>query len=139
MVLPPPRPLRTVHETFAAYGSSTSNPRLSQGGHTKSCDLGNTDHGVPSARGHNRTRTWRSRYSRLPIMVLPVRTRWKSARFRVRSRLNLYPHHYSVAFAFSTVLYPHSHRPTLRLPTQKKKPLGTGRGLPRSLCLTGWG
>ncbi len=61
-------------------------------------------------------------------MVLPVRTRWKSARFRVRSRLNLYPHRYRVAFAFSTVLYPHRHEHTLWLPTQKKKkPLGTVR------------
>ncbi|QTA84006.1 Uncharacterized protein dnl_64365 [Desulfonema limicola] len=35
--------------------------------------------------------------------------------FRSGQILNPYPHHYSTAFAFSEILYPHSHRLALRL------------------------
>jgi len=49
-------------------------------------------------------------------------------------RLNPYPSHYSLAFAFSLVLYPQPHRLTLRSPY----PEGKATGLPRSANITEW-
>ena len=46
-----------------------------------------------------------------------------------------YPSHYSLAFAFSPILYPHGHRPAL----QRDYPLGSSTGLPCSACVTRMG
>src|SRR5271170_5207603 len=46
-----------------------------------------------------------------------------------------YPNRYSLAFAFSPILYPHGHRPAL----QRDYPLGSSTGLPCSACVTGMG
>ena len=53
----------------------------------------------------------------------------------VAVRLNPYPSHYSMAFAFSTLSCPHPCRLALRLTF----PCGRERGLPRSPGLPGWG
>ena len=57
-------------------------------------------------------------------------TLWKSARFRVGWRWNLYPGHYTMAFAFSTILYPHLIRPLLQLATHRLLADGRDTGLP---------
>ena len=47
------------------------------------------------------------------------KTTQKSARFPVRLCSNLYPNHYSSAFAFSAIPYPHSQQLPLRFTCPK--------------------
>jgi len=49
-------------------------------------------------------------------------------------RRNPYPPHYEAAFAFSTILYPQSHRLALRLAFPKRRTTG----LPRSARVPAW-
>jgi len=49
-------------------------------------------------------------------------------------RRNPYPPHYKAAFAFSTILYPQSHRLTLRLAFSEERTTG----LPRSARVPAW-
>jgi hypothetical protein len=66
---------------------------------------------------------------------LPVETMWKSARFRVRRRSSPYPNHYSPAFAFSTILYPHLQQHLLRSACPRNF-AGGNTGLPSSTPAT---
>lgn len=63
-------------------------------------------------------------------------TLWKSARFRVGWRWNLYPGHYTMAFAFSTILYPHLIRPLLQLATHRLLADGRDTGVPSFAQIT---
>ncbi len=75
------------------------------------------------------------------LLILRIISRLKTsqlwAHFRARLCFNLYPHHYSKAFAYANLLLPHSHRHLLRCAFPKEgavwgyhvplnKPIGLG-------------
>jgi hypothetical protein len=53
------------------------------------------------------------------------------------NRLNDYPDHYNQAFAFSAILYPTSHRLSLRSAFLSDEDLKRRTGLPRFTTVTG--
>lgn len=63
-------------------------------------------------------------------------TLWKSAPFHVGWRSNPYPPHYTEAFAFSTILYPHLVRLLLRLAYLYHVKNRRDTGLPSSVQAT---
>ena len=126
-LLPAPSPLRTGHETFTSSGSSIGKA---------SCDTRQLE--LPSRYTVVYGILFQARtvVSNIAVTIIHTNTVVPFKSFHVIQRhagslhtfvvgqiLNPYQIHYKSAFAFSGLLYPHPHRPTLRfavLPGKEK-------------------
>ena len=139
--MPPPPPLGTEHDTFASLSSSLHN--ASRQDAATPLPLGDLyDTHLELTRGCPRETAPAGLLNSAVICFascasLPnslVREDQMEVSPLSRAVINRYPLHYTVAFAFSTIPYPPSHRLALRLAF----PHGRTSGLPRSACRPEW-
>jgi hypothetical protein len=155
-----PRPLRTVRETFASYGSSlgqrpcearpgSAPPADDTPSTGRGCLIGGQPGRYCGSAGYRDDfggggRTSNGRCDRATILRRPLRRLADGSRpptprgslppFGWGECRNPYPAHYRPAFAFSPIPYPQPRRLILRLAF----PCGRATGLPRCIAETAW-
>jgi hypothetical protein len=152
--LPEPPPLRTVHASFPAYGSSigqrtygsTRSPALAL---RTTCTILSGSQQRNRRKPHQQERcappTFLHCLLKSVCLTFHVRQHQRevcrlSPRDHVANRLNPYPAHYRPAFACSLLLYPPPRQRLSRgrLPCDNGLSQGETTGLPRSAAVTVW-